>query len=140
MRAIPVPSMRPSFGGRSREALEAEREALRDYVGQLERLVYAADWTPPTEWRLTQMHARMFGLLLTRGLVSRPQFASALWSLRPDCGLPGEAAIDMHLCRMRRRLKPFGIRVDGVRDQGWRLTGELVARLRAEAAELRRRA
>jgi DNA-binding response OmpR family regulator len=77
-------------------------------------LRYRGGWVPlpPVEARLT------LALLQRSGaVVSRDALARAGW---PD-GAPGRNALDVHVLRLRRRLRPLGLAICTVRSRGYLL-------------------
>lgn len=105
-----------------REAvLAAENAALRARVAELEGLLYAADgWSAPLEWGLTAAEARMMGVLVSRPLATRAAFLAAMYG---DVGKdePAPRIVDVFVCKIRRKLRPFGVAIVTVWGEGWRL-------------------
>jgi DNA-binding response OmpR family regulator len=122
------------------ETLEAECERLRFEVEELRAVLFGADLVLPLEWRLTAMQTRMFGVLLARERVSRPQLMSALYGLRLDGEIPDEKIVDVQIFHMRRKLKPFGIEIANVWGQGYALDAATRARFSAARGPDGRRA
>ena len=67
---------------------------------------------PPVEARLTAALLERIG-----AVVSRDALARAGW---PD-GAPGRNALDVHVLRLRRRLRPVGLAIRTVRSRGYLL-------------------
>jgi len=67
---------------------------------------------PPVEARLATALLRRFG-----AVVSRDDLAAAGW---PD-GSPGRNALDVHVLRLRRRLRPVRLGIRTVRSRGYLL-------------------
>jgi DNA-binding response OmpR family regulator len=67
---------------------------------------------PPVEARLTAVLLDRLGTV-----VSREALARAGW---PD-GAPGRNALDVHVLRLRRRLRPVGLVIRTVRSRGYLL-------------------
>lgn len=107
------------------DALNSEIAALRARIAELERQL-GHDFVPPIEWGLTATEARLFGCLLAAELVTREAFMAALYrDLRKDP--PEEKIIDVFVCKIRRKLKPFGIEIATRWGQGHALTPEAKA-------------
>lgn len=65
---------------------------------------------PPVEARLTAAFLERFGAVVSRECLSR-----AGW---PD-GAPGRNALDVHVLRLRRRVRPVGLVIRTVRSRGY---------------------
>lgn len=130
MSAAAIAAPRRGFRGRRVEDLEAELERLGEYVAELERIAFATDWTPPPEWGLTPCQERIFGLLLARGRATHAQIATALYGLRPVGEIRGRETIDMHLSKLRKRLRPFAVEILTIWGVGLGLDAETRERLR----------
>lgn len=117
-----------------REAvLEAENDRLRARVADLEALLFAADgWRAPPDWGLTASEARIAGVLIARELASRNMIMAALY--RDDAkDEPDPKVVGVFVCKLRRKLKPFGIVIETVWGEGWRLAAAHRAALRQGA-------
>ena len=78
--------------------------------------------TLPTKWRLNRSEATVFGELISTSVVSKERIMDALYGHRPDCDWPESGKIiDVHICNLRRKLKPFNVRIDTVHSRGWML-------------------
>jgi two-component system, cell cycle response regulator CtrA len=91
------------------EALAAEIERLRDRIDELEALL-GMSLLPPLEWRLTASQARVLGVIHARPYASKDAIMAALYR----DGARDEAEIkivDVMVCHIRRKLKPFGIEI-----------------------------
>jgi DNA-binding response OmpR family regulator len=77
-------------------------------------LRFGGGWVP-----LPPVEARLTGALLERtgAVVSRDALGRAGW---PD-GAPGRNALDVHVLRLRRRLRPLGLAIRTVRSRGYLL-------------------
>lgn len=112
-------------------ALEAEIEALQDRVAVLEDAL-GMRIEVPFVLRLTRQEAQLFGFLLKRDLVTKEQAMTVLYGDRPN-GIDVEIKIiDVFVCKMRKKLKSFGIEIETVWGQGYRL----LAPSKAIAADL----
>lgn len=99
---------------RLREASEEQAETIR----QLREALTPA-FTMPQAWALTVAQWRFFRALLARGFLSRDALTMALYAGQPD--YPGRKAIDVLLCQLRRKLTRFGVTIETVWGQGYRL-------------------
>lgn len=116
-------------------ALETENDVLREKIIELEELIGLRIETP-LMLGLTGQEAKLFGILLKRDLVTKAQGMSALYSDRPN----GEAEIkivDVFVCKMRKKLKPFDIEIETVWGQGYRMTAASKANAAALLAQSR---
>jgi len=113
------------------EKLEAENEELRARVARLEETLGMRIETP-LQLRLTRQEGRVFGILLKRELVTKIQALDALYGHLPEQDEAKIKIIDVFVCHMRRKLKPFAIEIETVWGQGYRMP----AASKALAAEL----
>jgi two-component system cell cycle response regulator CtrA len=109
-----------------RDALEAMRTALTEEPGL--KLIKVAG--------LTYSERLMVGLLVRRGRVRRDQFMTVLYAERPDHE-PNDKIVDVLICKIRKKLKPYGVVIKTVWGAGYELTPEsreIVKKMIAEAA------
>lgn len=105
------------------EALETQNDVLRERVRLLEDALMETA-TLPFEWRLTATEARVFGVLVNR---VQPSKEAIMCGLYTDLGAD-EAEIkivDVLICKLRKKVEPFGIRIHTVWGQGYRLDEEV---------------
>ncbi len=103
------------------QRLEEENDDLRARVKALEELTGVSFEAPP-QFRLTRNEAVIFGLLLKGQLVRRSSMMEELYLHEQD-----EADIkivDVWVCKMRRKLKPYGIEIQTQWGQGYFLSPE----------------
>ena len=96
--------------------LEQENDALRARVRILEELS-GANFEAPPQFCLTRNEAVIFGTLLKQRLVLRTSLMEALYFHKQD-----EADIkivDVWVCKMRKKLKPWGIEIETQWGQGY---------------------
>lgn len=116
--------------------------AKEERIAELEELVAQLEGVPtqaptPLEWGLTAHEARVIGVLLTRELATKEAIMAALYSGRAvDAAEP--KIVDVFVCKARKKLAPFGIEIETVWGQGYRIRREqrdvLVADLKARSA------
>lgn len=99
------------------EGLRLRLEQTLELVPELDVdgvLRFGERWAPlpPVEARLTSALVSRFG-----AVVSRDDLAAAGW---PD-GAPGRNALDVHVLRLRRRLRPVRLAIRTVRSRGYLL-------------------
>lgn len=109
-------------------ALEDENETLRERVRQLETLLGSRQ-TIPLIFGLTAHEERLIGMLLVREHMSRTQLLESMYGHLPAGDEPGPKIIDVWVCKMRQKLKPFGIKVQTKWGSGYYLDKEGKARL-----------
>lgn len=113
--------------------LEEENDDLRARIRELEEQLGFAFECPP-QFGLTANEAKIFGLLLKKPLLTKEFAVSAIYLHKQD-----EAdikIIDVWVCKMRRKLKPYTIIIETVWGQGYRLPAEsrvIAEKLLAEA-------
>lgn len=103
------------------ERLERENDELRARVRMLEELAGATFESPP-ELALTQKESVIFGMLLKNALVRKQAFIEALYFHQQD-----EAEIkivDVFVCRVRRKLKPWKMEISTQWGQGYFMPAE----------------
>ena len=71
---------------------------------------------------LTRTEATVASLLLRRPIVTRDAIMTFMYSTRADA--PSVKIADVFICRLRRKLKPYGIEIETVWGRGYRLTKE----------------
>ena len=101
--------------------LEEENDELRARVRMLEELSGVGFDAPP-QLCLTKNEAIIFGTLLKQKLVLRTSLITLLYIHKQD-----EADIkivDVWVCKMRRKMKPYGIDIQTQWGQGYFLTSE----------------
>lgn len=110
------------------EGLEAENARLRDRIDQLEAAM-GMDFVAPIEWRLTTAETRVFGVLMARELATKDAIMAALY--RDQAKDEAEIKIvDVFVCKVRAKLKPFGFVIETQWGQGYFLTPETKAAVR----------
>lgn len=110
-------------------AVERENDLLREQVRRLEAALF--ETAPlPFEWGLTACEATVFGVLVNRELATKDAVMAALYrDLGRDDG--EEKIVDVFVCKVRRKLKPFGVAIHTVWGQGYHLDEATRARFRA---------
>lgn len=107
------------------DRLEQENDALRARVRQLEELTGVSFEAPP-QLGLTRNEAAIFGMLLKQKLVLRTSVMMILYAHEQD-----EAEIkivDVWICKMRKKLKSYGIEIHTQWGQGYFLPAESKSR------------
>ncbi|MEZ2410518.1 helix-turn-helix domain-containing protein [Bosea sp. RCC_152_1] len=112
------------------EALEAENDRLRDRCEFLEEAM-GLTVDAPVFLGLTKHEARLFGALLKRPMLTKTGVMATLYSERPD-EEPEMKIVDVYVCKIRKKLKPYGLEIETIWGQGYRMTEAM----RAKAAAL----
>lgn len=116
--------------------LEDENDYLRRRVRELEQKIGFFFECPP-QFGLTRQEAVVFGLLLKNPLVTKEFAVSAMYLHKQD---EAEAKIvDVLVCKARKKLKVWDVKIETVWGQGYRLPPEsraIAERLLAEANDM----
>lgn len=102
------------------DSLRQENAALRERVRQLEEALASSSVVVPIEWGLTPSEARLFAALTTRDVLTKDAIMTALYSDRPDDD-PETKIVDVYVCKIRPKLRPFGIEIATVWGRGYSL-------------------
>lgn len=114
------------------ESAKARIAALEERVieleGQVEKLTSAILGQAPMAFMalgLTPHETGILGALMARPETrTKSQLMDALYGLRMTDEEPDQKIIDVFVCRLRRKLKPFGIKIETAWGQGYRLSAE----------------
>lgn len=120
------------------EVVEEENALLRERVAELER-VLGITLDAPLEWGLTGQESRVMGALIARPLVTKDVAMAALYR---DFGRdePEPKIIDVFICKIRKKVRPFGIEIETVWGQGYRIPADQRAALASGAVAVAREA
>ncbi len=114
-------------------SLEAENERLQDRVDQLEEAFGLRVRLTPPEWGLTGKERRLLGILLARELMTKSAAMTGLYEPGAD-DEPQMKIIDVFICKLRKKLKPFEIEIETVWGEGYRMSAAMKARAQAMMA------
>lgn len=95
-------------------------EMLEERIRQLEDELAPKTAPVRVEWCLTQSEARVFSHLTTREQATKQSIMLAMYSDRIDVE-PEMKIVDVFVCKMRKKLKPFGIEIITVWGAGYAL-------------------
>ena len=121
-------------------ALEAEIDELRAKMQDMER-AFGFHNEVPLMFGLTGAETKVFSLLIERDMANRDQLLSALMHGRGADAEPEKKIVDVYLCKIRVKLKPFGIEITSVWGRGYMIDAANKAKIAgylgavAEAAE-----
>lgn len=103
------------------EALRIRIEELEEENRQLREMLFGAGWEPPHELRLSRSEA-----VILQTLVNHERCSHEL--LRRGTLRPGDEdnreyqIISVHIFKLRRKLKPYGIEIETLWGQGYCLS------------------
>lgn len=115
----------------SEEQIELLKETISRLEGQVHALQEAltGDITPHVAFGLTPTEATIFSILVHRGKSTKTQIWNALYGLRPDDGAEMKI-VDVLVCKARKKLSKFGIRIETLWGFGYAIPAESLARVR----------
>ena len=103
---------------RDNKRLREERDLAREQVAFLLSALMGDD-TLPLEWNLTESEERIMRVILTREYASKDAIMAALYWDKDE---PGEEKIvDVLICKIRKKIKPYGIDINADSDEAGRL-------------------
>lgn len=102
-------------------SLKIKLSESEEKVQQLKKLLLPPDWEPPLELRLTKQESIVLGCLFKGdgGSVSKDHILCVLYNLSDDP--PDDKIVDVWVCKMRAKVKPYGITVTTVWGRGYAL-------------------
>ena len=115
------------------EALEAENERLRDELEHLKESL-GMHFVAPIEWGLTSSETKIFGRLLKPGVATKAAMMATLYR-DVGCDEAEIKIVDVFVCRLRKKLKPWGLTILTVWGLGYEMPEESRARFRREYPE-----
>ena len=105
------------------EQQQAEIAFLRERIRQLEEaLIPPLDF--PVAWGLTGAEARVFAHLKSRPVATKQSIMMALYSDRPGAE-PEIKIVDVFICKLRKKLTPFGVVIETVWGRGYGLASNM---------------
>lgn len=123
----------PDWEARCR-VLETENDELRDRIQSLEEQL-GVHFHSPAFLELTGNEAQIFGLLMARDAVTKSLAMVTIYGNKPDGDQAEEKIIDVYICKMRAKLKPYGIEVSTHWGQGYSLSPTMKKKARDLIAE-----
>ncbi len=102
------------------ERQKAEIDMLRERVRQLESLIVPEDVTIPIEWQLTARESKLFAALTTREVATKDYIMAAVYEPGVD-DEPEPKIVDVFICKIRRKVQPFGVNIETVWGRGYTL-------------------
>ncbi len=108
--------------------LESENDELRERVRQLEEELFATgSWFAPVEFGLTSYENKMLAALMSRSECTKNMLMLALYGDKID--VAQDKIVDVFICKIRAKLKPFGILITTHWGHGYYLTPENKAKV-----------
>ncbi len=102
------------------DVVKRENMELRERIRFLEDALTPLEFQPPIEWQLTQKEAALYAHLASRSVATKNSIMAAIYSPGVD-DEPEIKIVDVFICKMRRKLKPFGITISTVWGVGYSL-------------------
>jgi two-component system, cell cycle response regulator CtrA len=113
---------------RENRRLREERDLLKEQVAFLTAALMGEN-PLPLEWNLTESEERIMRVILTREYASKDAIMAALYWDKDE---PGEDKIvDVMVCKIRKKLKRFGINIKTHWGRGFYLPPEIRHRHRS---------
>lgn len=100
-------------------SLQEENDELREKVRQLEEII-GFHLRAPVAFGLNRHEEMVLGALTKRDRMTKEQIMMALYSDRIES--PDIRIIDVYICRLRKKLKEFGIEITTIWGIGYALT------------------
>ncbi len=100
--------------------LREENEMLRERVRQLESELVPAHFSFPVKYRLTGSEAVVLRRLMATEVASPRSIILALYSDRSE-DYPEPSIVNVWICKIRKKLRPFGISIQNIWGEGYRL-------------------
>ena len=116
----------------AQSAVAREVQALRDRVEELEDLIGLRVPAPRSDMpHLTGIEYKLAGVLLRGGIVSQEYALRAIYGARPEADHPEVKIIDVFICELRKKLRPFDIEIKNQFAVGFYLDDKSRAKLKA---------
>lgn len=131
-KALPVPLPKPREVKTPIASLD--RDELEERLEQLEEALKDTGWLPPG-WGLTKQEAELVGILARKnGEATKEQITTLMWGHEVEGG-PEPKTIDIIIRRIRKKLGPFGIEIETMWGQGYRVSAGLKIIMAAKNGE-----
>lgn len=101
-------------------SLEAENDVLRARVSILEQELGLRN-AIPLVFGLTGTESKVLSMLMQRGFASKEQLLIAATNDITGNKAPEIKIVDVYICKMRKKLEPFGIVIETVWGRGYNL-------------------
>ena len=114
-----------------REATD-ERDTLREQVKLLEEAL-GAKMPGPSFVHLTTHESRLFGALRSTAFMTKEAILNVMYGGMLE--EPNQKIIDVYICKIRRKMAPFGVEIDTVWGRGYCISDVMKARINLLEAE-----
>ncbi len=111
--------------------LERENDRLRERVAWLEASLSGSPATSYRLFALTLQEERLFTALMARDNLSKDQLLTIAYAERVDVDLPEIKIVDVFVCKIRKKLKPFGIGITTLWGRSYAIEPEAKRAVRA---------
>lgn len=110
--------------------LQKKNEYLEETVHRL-REALTETRLLPREWRLTPSEENILGVMVNREVGTYEALLTALYLAkgRPEAC---QKILQVFICRLRKKVEPYGVEIRTIWGRGWALSPESRASLRAE--------
>lgn len=111
----------------SRNYVSMSKEDLIEVIYNLEELIGSTFQVHP-KYHLTDFEQLFLGMIFKRkGVVTKEAVYQVMYGLRDD---PPEVKImDVWVCKLRKKLKPWGVLIETVWGRGWTISDEVRDRI-----------
>ncbi|MBG6158275.1 DNA-binding response OmpR family regulator [Labrenzia sp. EL_159] len=113
---------------RLREQLEIKEAAIVELRG----LIADQSVQLPPQWKLTRIQCRILRFLLKRSAATREEIHAYLYGHKEDGG-PDLENIRVHVCLLRKKLKPLDVTVGWCQDGGYYLSTKTKDKIRSKS-------
>jgi DNA-binding response OmpR family regulator len=93
------------------ERLQAENDALREQIRRL-RFVLRSSARTPAKWHLSRLEQRIWLALVATGFQTKEQLHAAMYFDRHGEDEPDLKMIGVMICKLRAKLRPFGVTIE----------------------------
>lgn len=107
----------------------SELQRALDRIDELEELL-GLQVHLPNMFGLTPLEVKIVGLLIKRNIVSRDAIHSALYGGFPDCDQPDPKTVEVHICKVRRKLNVYGLEIKNRYGVGYYIEDDVRASLK----------
>lgn len=105
--------------------LQNKISLLEETIVQLKTEKFKSVWHPPLSLGLTSKESKILSYIYSHeNFASKEELYDHLYSFNLDCDFPEENIITVYVCKIRRKMKPFGIDLNLKRVIGYYLTQE----------------
>ena len=110
-----------------------ENDVLRERIAQLEDLL-GMRGAAPIEFALTPSEERVFGVLMQRDLATKEAVMAACYANR-GADEAEQKIVDVFICKIRRKIKPFAIKIETAWGRGYFIPASDKKRVREMIAQ-----